>query len=274
MSSLEENEIFVSIALATYNGELYLREQLDSLLNQTYKNIEIVVSDDGSTDGTQALLQEYAKQDKRIRWSINKGEHGFVGNFSEAISLCRGEIIFLCDQDDVWYERKIEKHLEKYKDPAVQWVYNEVVVTDQDRNTLGYLTDSMPDYWTRKKLLYYTWGSCVLGCATSYRANLIKKVLPPDVNASGHDSWLQLAIYPAKSAYINEILQEYRQHKKNTVGLKTVSENEFANLEKLAISSNIKYLKSLVINNRLQIWKRIYFAVVLILKIIRSFLKK
>ncbi len=263
----------VSVALATYNGEKFLREQLESLLNQTYQNIEIVVSDDRSIDSTQSILKEYAQKDKRVRWSVNKNNQGFISNFYEAISLCSGEIIFLCDQDDVWNKNKIEKHIDIYQNPLIMWVYNEVVITDQNRKVTGYLTDTMPDYWTRRKLLYYTWGSCVLGCSTSYRTNLIKNIWPADKNAPGHDSWIQLAIYPARSAYVPEVLQEYRQHNQNTVGLKSVPKEETKARERLAIDNNLKYLKSLASNPKLQSWKKIYFYLIFLIKKIRRFIK-
>lgn len=263
----------VSVALATYNGEKFLREQLDSLLNQTYRNIEIIISDDNSTDNTQLILREYADRDSRVKWSLNKRGRGFINNFSEAITCSVGEVIFLCDQDDVWNNEKIKKHIDAYQDRSVMWAYSEVAVTDEDRKITGYLTNTMPDYWTRRKLLYYTWGSCVLGCATSYRANLIKNIWPADQNAPGHDSWIQLVIYPAKSFYLNEVLQEYRQHNQNTVGLKSVSEEEINSRERLAIDNNLKYLKSLVLNPKLQLWKRLYFYLIFLIKKIRRFIK-
>ena len=99
MSNLESNtyQPLVSVALATYNGEKFLREQSDSLLNQTYRNIEIIISDDNSTDNTQLILREYANRDSRVKWSLNKRERGFVNNFSEAITRSVGEVIFLCE---------------------------------------------------------------------------------------------------------------------------------------------------------------------------------
>lgn len=276
MSNLESNtyQPLVSVALATYNGEKFLREQLDSLLNQTYRNIEIIISDDNSTDNTQLILREYANRDSRVKWSLNKRERGFVNNFSEAITRSVGEVIFLCDQDDVWNNEKIKKHIDAYQDQSIMWAYNEIAVTDENRKITGYLTDTMPDYWTRRNLLYYTWGSCVLGCATSYRARLIKDIWPADRNAPGHDSWIQLVIYPAKSSYLNEVLQEYRQHNQNTVGLKTVSESEIKEREKKAVENNINYLNSLILNHNVQLWKRLYFSLVLLVKIIRRYIKR
>lgn len=263
----------VSIALATYNGSLYLREQLDSLLEQTYQNFEIVITDDGSTDDTVSILEEYSQKDTRVRYSKNSRGRGVVSNFTEAISLCRGEIVFLCDQDDVWYRDKLQKHVDVYSDTKVMWVYNEVKLTDKDNNQIGLLTDQLPDYWTRRKLLYYTWGSCILGCATSYRASVLKDIWPADPLAPGHDSWIQLAIYPAKPFYIQEILQDYRQHGKNAVGV-PIREDGYTGNVQLAISNNLAYLKSLSKNQSLTAWKRSLFAVVMNLKKIRSLISK
>ncbi|MBO6252745.1 MAG: glycosyltransferase family 2 protein [Bacteroidaceae bacterium] len=97
----------ISIAMTTYNGSRYLREQLDSLYRQTVNPFEIVVCDDGSTDGTVAILQEY--QSKGLRLYVNDSNKGYNDNFYQAISLCQGDYIALCDQDDVWLEDKLAK---------------------------------------------------------------------------------------------------------------------------------------------------------------------
>lgn len=281
MTFLDNNKIFVSIAIATYNGGKFLQEQLNSLLNQTYKNIEIVVSDDGSTDNTQLILKEYEKKDKRIRWSVNPNPQGFIKNFERAISLCSGEIIFLCDQDDIWYKDKIFSHLVAYKEPTIMWVYNEVRLIggefSQTEKFPSLLTDSLPDYYSkeRKKLLYYVWGSCILGCATSYRSYVIKDIWPADSRAPGHDSWIQLAIFPAKSFHIPTVLQDYRQHEGNTVGVTSELKGEgFKKREQQAIQGNMHYLRNLVVNSRLSFWKRSFFLLAYTAKIVRSRVKK
>ncbi len=268
MYTKEKYQPFVSIALATYNGGLYLREQLDSLLAQTYKHFEIVITDDGSTDTTIEILTEFAQRDPRITYTQNTHGKGVVKNFTGAILRCRGEIIFLCDQDDIWHPSKLAKHIAAYADQSVQWVYNEVQLTDATGIQTGLLTDTLPDYWTRRKLLYYTWGSCVLGCATSYRARLIHPFWPADPLAPGHDSWIQLAIYPAKPYYIPEVLQDYRQHGSNAVGIMTDVADTEAHRQ-LAIDSNLAYLKSLAANPRLQIWKRCLLTGVFLVKQLR-----
>lgn len=97
----------VSIAMATYNGEKYLKEQLDSIYAQTYKNIEVIVCDDCSSDKTVEILDEY-KEKYGLKYYINEKNLGFKKNFEKAISLCSGDFIALADQDDIWIESKIE----------------------------------------------------------------------------------------------------------------------------------------------------------------------
>jgi len=261
------NTPLVSVAMATYNGEKFLKDQMDSLLAQTYRHFEVVISDDGSTDRTQEIIKGYQTRDARVRFSVNLKPEGYIRNFERALSLCRGEIIFLCDQDDVWHTDKIKRHMQVYQEQKTLWAYNRVALIDESTQRIGLLENTISTYYSKRKLLQYTWGSCILGCATSYRASLLKNIWPADPLAPAHDSWIQLAIYPAQSAYIPEILQEYRQHRNNTTGLKNkVTESE-------AISQNMKYLKNLVHNSHLSITKRFFFLLVVCLKNIRNGLK-
>ena len=262
----------ISIALTTYNGTKYLRKQLDSLLNQTYQNFEIVISDDGSNEETISILNEYANKDTRVRWSRSPCERGFVKNTQNAILLCNGEIIFLCDQDDIWYGDKVQLHIDAYRDPSIMWVYNKLVLINKNDNEVGYLNDLVKDYYSKKrmKLLYYTWGSCIGGAATSYRASILHKVMPIGKYAPAHDSWIQLAIFPAKCFFIDKVLQAYRLHGENEVGWgKEKTLDEIREVEQRAIFDNMRYLKYLPKNTNIQIWKRIFFKVVYWAKILR-----
>ena len=98
----------ISIAMATYNGEKFIREQLDSILAQTITDWELIVCDDVSIDATITILEEYAKKDGRIQIHKNKVNLGFKRNFEKAISLCSGDYIALYDQDDIWYPNHLE----------------------------------------------------------------------------------------------------------------------------------------------------------------------
>jgi len=100
--------LFLSIALATYNGERYIGEQLDSILRQTRLPDELVVFDDASVDATQAIVLDFARHAPfPVRFQVNSVRLGSTRNFEMAIRACGGDIIFLCDQDDVWYPDKI-----------------------------------------------------------------------------------------------------------------------------------------------------------------------
>lgn len=265
--AFNNQDIFVSIALATYNGERFLCKQLDSLLGQTYSNFEIVVSDDGSTEKTQEILKEYQEKDSRIKWSVNTKPGGYIKNFERAIGLCKGEIIFLCDQDDIWFSEKIENHINVYKNENVSWVYNKVVLIDEEGKEIGYLEDKDPDYYRNKKELENTWGTCILGCATSYRVKDLHKVMPIGKYAPAHDSWIQLALYPKKSFFIDEYLQSYRIHDNNTAGWNKEATKD---REDKAVSDNMRYLKSLSRTKNLGIKKRLFFFFIYNLKRLRS----
>jgi len=97
----------ISFALATYNGSKYLKEQLDSFYNQTYKNFEVIVVDDVSTDDTVKILEQY-KRKYGLIYFVNSTNLGVTKNFEKAISMCSGEYIALADQDDIWLPKKLE----------------------------------------------------------------------------------------------------------------------------------------------------------------------
>ena len=99
----------VSIVVCTYNGEVYLREQLDSLVNQTWQNLEILITDDRSTDSTVSIAKEFAARDSRIKIIINPTNLGYNRNFEQSFYLAKGDLIAVSDQDDIWKPEKIEK---------------------------------------------------------------------------------------------------------------------------------------------------------------------
>ena len=125
----------ISIAMATYNGEKYLREQIDSILNQTIQDFELIVCDDCSTDTTWNILLEYQSQDKRIKCYRNEENLGFKKNFEKAIKLCTGEYIALSDQDDIWLEEKVETMIGIMNDyPQIKALASSFQFIDKDNN--------------------------------------------------------------------------------------------------------------------------------------------
>ena len=103
----------VDIAMATYNGEAYIEEQLCSILNQTHTDWTLYISDDGSTDSTTSIIEKYLISDARIKLINRVKQGGVVRNFNKALEATTADYIMLSDQDDFWYENKIELLLNK-----------------------------------------------------------------------------------------------------------------------------------------------------------------
>ena len=110
----EEKHPLVSIAMCTYNGAQYLQQQINSLLLQSYPRIEIIVTDDASTDNTKQILEENAKKDKRLQFFINEKNIGYNKNFEKTIHFCSGQFIAISDQDDIWDPDKIMTMMQQW----------------------------------------------------------------------------------------------------------------------------------------------------------------
>ena len=102
------DSVKISVALCTYNGEKYLPAQLDSIINQSLQPYEIIIVDDGSSDDTRSILEQYSMKYKYIHLFYNEERLGFVRNFSSAISKTHGDYVALADQDDIWTENHLE----------------------------------------------------------------------------------------------------------------------------------------------------------------------
>lgn len=109
--STKETDKTVSVIVCTYNGEQYLREQLDSILLQTYPIRELIIQDDGSTDGTVQIVKEYEARHPQVKVYLNEHNLGFNANFETAAMRATSDFIAIADQDDVWYPAKIEKQV-------------------------------------------------------------------------------------------------------------------------------------------------------------------
>lgn len=203
-------EPLISVALCTYNGERYLREQLDSLLAQTYRNMEIVAVDDGSKDGTVELLRDYERRDARLRVFVNERNLGFIRNFERAISLCRGELIAPCDQDDIWLHHKLSTLANRIGAHSMAYCDSELM--DDEGRSLG---ASMSTFWAMQDLndpAAFALTNCVSGHAMLFRRDLLdgQPRLPNDVF---HDWWLAIRAAARDGiVYCPEQLVRYRQH--------------------------------------------------------------
>lgn len=206
----------VSIALAARNGERWLRPQLDSLYAQTWSPLEVVVTDDASTDGTAAILAEYARS-HGLRYEVNPAPLGLVRNFERAISLCRGDFIALSDQDDLWKPHKIETLVREIGDATLIYCNNQEYL-DQDGTTK---TDTSFEHVVRfarahgsgrptRHLLAESWVVCH---SLLFRRELVAHALPIPPHQLYHDGWLALVASKLGGLrFLDERLQTYRRH--------------------------------------------------------------
>lgn len=201
--------------MATYNGEKYLREQVDSLLAQSYASLEFIFVDDASSDSSLAILQAYAAKDSRIHLIENSVNQGLIATFEIGIRAAKGEMIALSDQDDVWLPGKISLLAEAidsfsliYANSALSNAAGEVTGKYSDRNHLC-------DY---PSALNYVFGTKAMGHAMLFKREIIDVALP-FTDFVGHDYILGFAAASLNGVkYYTQTLVNYRQHSSNTIG--------------------------------------------------------
>lgn len=218
----------VSVAICTYNGERFLKKQINSILNQTIPVDEIIVCDDCSSDETKEILVEYNKQLPEIfKIHFNDVNLRSVKNFEKAISLCQNEIILLSDQDDIWNQNKVElflKHFEKHPDTDV--ISSNAFIIDEndtiiDTNTIW----DVVDFLEKRKIIYDYFkifsliGNFATGANMAFRKDFIKSTLPFPEKEFHHDEWIALVSSSTdKFNFIREKTSSYRVHTSQQVG--------------------------------------------------------
>lgn len=217
----------ISVCLATYNGETYLKEQLDSILKQLDDDDEVVVSDDGSTDSTLRILSEF--NDPRIRvfhHSKEKQKFAFdyvTHNFENAIRHCKGEIVFLADQDDVWLEGRVKICKESLQNSDL--VLSDCKVVDSE------LKEIHPSYFSlnrsKKGIFANLIHNSYLGCCMAFKKEFLEEcnAFPFPKSLVPHDIWLGLLaeIY-GKVTFLSTPTVLYRRHERNVSSSSVKSE--------------------------------------------------
>lgn len=210
----------VSVAMATYNGEKYLREQLDSIISQLSNNDEIIISDDGSTDETLNILLEYKSRYSFIK--IYKGpERGVFSNFNNALLHCNNEIIFLSDQDDIWLEGKVKDICSIFEDNDVSLVlHNGYHFYDIGENKMNRMIKQYKKGWLNNWAFSSYWGCCM-----AFRLSFINKYIPLKTNGCAHDQLIgMIGEKYTNPIFVDKFLIKHRVHEKNLT-----RERNFAN---------------------------------------------
>ena len=222
----------ITVLLAVYNGEKYLSEQIDSILNQTISDIKIVIRDDGSDDSSLKIIGKYAEK-YPDRVSVIGGEPtgSAAANFGELLKYADDDYIMLADQDDVWNDDKAQKMLDcmlkaengEREKPVL--VHSDLTVVDENLNVISKsffnYQKIFPDDLSLPRLLVQNY---VTGCATMINRALRNKALPIPEGVAMHDWWLALtAAAFGEIVTVRTPLVLYRQHSDNQVGAKSGS---------------------------------------------------
>jgi glycosyltransferase involved in cell wall biosynthesis len=228
----------VSVALCTHNGATFIGEQVASIFNQTVLPVQIVLSDDASSDGTIELFNHALEQEKISRPEVgaitililrNEVALGVTKNFEQAISHCTGGLIALSDQDDVWVPNRLERMVEEFeKDSDLLLLFTDSRLVDEKALPLGLSTFQALGVSAEEKQLVhrgralevFVRRNLVTGATTVFRRELFEQAAPFPASWV-HDEWLGIVAAAAgRVDFLPEALVDYRQHSRNEIGAK------------------------------------------------------
>ena len=209
----------MSVAMISYQGAKYIEEQLDTILVTLGEEDEVIVSDDGSTDGTREILAAYQKKDARVRM-IDGPKKGVKANVENALRACEGAYIFLADQDDIWMPEKVERVMAAFEHDGVSLVVHDAVVTDGTCENVV-----LESFYSLKGsgagVLKNIWRNTYIGCCMAFKRELLEEVLPIPNYIEMHDQWIGVINDQLKrgTSFIPDKLIKYRRHGNNASGM-------------------------------------------------------
>ncbi len=217
----------ISVAMCTYNGEKFIKDQIQSILNQTVSVDELIICDDGSTDSTTQIIRDLINNtfytNTEIILIVNTENKGVTKNFEKALSMCNGDIVFLSDQDDIWIEDKVERILDVFNNNSeCKLVFTDAFLIDTQGD---YLKESLWDLIqfapkNQYTVLDFLGDRFVTGATAAVRRGLIADVIPIPESWI-HDAWLAInAAVRGDIIAMNRKLICYRQHSANVIGAK------------------------------------------------------
>lgn len=218
----------IEILMATYNGEKYIEDQINSIINQTYKNWTLLIRDDGSKDKTLDIIKKYEKVDKRIiLLRDNKNNLGFVKNFEELLKNSKSEFVMFSDQDDYWLENKLEVYsneLNKFSKEELEkplLLHSNSFICDENLKIKKekFINSKIASQYAKNG---YFFAYIVQGSTVLINKELIDIGLPFLENVTLHDRYFHLLIeFFGSRIFIDKSLTKYRQHSNNAIGAKS-----------------------------------------------------
>lgn len=203
----------ISVCMATYNGEKYIQEQIESIIMNLSSNDEIVISDDGSKDNTIAIIKSYKNKFPNIKIFKGPGK-GVIHNFENAIINADGDLIYLSDQDDIWEANKVETVNNCFENRKIKLVVHNALIVDGQGKSSG--KDFFEFRNSHTGLVKNLLKNSYIGCCMAFRKNLAREFLPFPENIEMHDWWIGLVSELTNGSYfLDEQLIRYRRHDGN-----------------------------------------------------------
>lgn len=213
----------VSVVMTTYNGSGFIHQQMESVLAQSYPNIEVIVVDDCSTDNTIEIVNSFREKHPGIKIYVNETNLGYIKNFEKGCRLATGSYIALCDQDDYWLPEKITKMQAAIGDCPV--IYCDSVLCNELLKPTGENISGKMNCRDFDNCLQQAIFCRIYGHATLINKDFLQKVIP-FLDIIPHDWWLcYTATFYGGIKYLNEPLVYYRQHANNIFGAAGIKSN-------------------------------------------------
>jgi glycosyltransferase involved in cell wall biosynthesis len=227
MGTMENKNPTVAVVVATYNGATYLRQQLESIVQQTYKPSQIIIVDDDSLDDTLQVANNFAAHHPEVMVVQNETRIGYIKNFEKGMLIATASYVALSDQDDIWMPHKLETLLANIGDQMLAYSDSELI--DANGQLLNQKMSSIKNQLAYHTPIMYAIGAWAPGHAMLFKKELVDKAAPFPALVT-HDFWLGfVATCYSRVVYVNEPLVHYRQHTQNAIGADT-TKNKTASL--------------------------------------------
>ena len=244
--------------MASYNGASFIREQIISIQNQTYKNWRLLISDDSSSDNTVGIINEMSSLDKRIVLVNCERQGGVIENFAKALEFVEADHIFFCDQDDIWPPERLDVMLSEFlsiESDVPLMLFTDLKLIDEKNKTLNSSYYEANNILPQENLDFdrLRWKSSIYGCSTLINRRLLQLAMPFPKNITMHDHWLSIVAHVSgQLRYFDYKSVSYRQHSSNVVGgRKNTILGKMSNIKKYLEKIKVAVIKTLIMQQAL-----------------------